>query len=375
MSDGDQARAQARRRRAARARARRRLILAVVVVIVAAAAIAFALRNDNSDARHRGPSPLQAAHYRVPSSFSDRTIKVDLADKLTTAPQIVVAGTSRAMRMLPSYLKQKTGHTGFNAALNGIGGLTDDWAFANYFHERFPNAHPHYLWFVDVESFQNMGVGGRLGGEPRLTKFIPELLDPAQLAAAKLQIALDKARADMAASTGKPASSFYQTRPPLTADQKRAFTYYAADGGERPRWIKTGNDRLLAFQKGYDLSLTRYETIYRDKYPSLLPMSQEYFTKILAALNSWGTSPVIVLTPVHPDMLAAIGPLGFNDRRQEAIAYIKSLAATYHFTFVDMTDISSFGGSPDHFYDGVHMDPLNNARLLDAIIERTNGTL
>jgi hypothetical protein len=374
MSDRDQARAQARRRRAARTRARRLLLAAIVVAAAAGSVIAFALRGNNSDAQ-RGPTPLQVAHYRVPSSFSDRTIKVDLAEKFKTAPQIVVVGTSRAMRMLPSYLKQKTGHSGFNAAVNGIGGLPDDWAFANYFHQRFPKAHPRYLWFVDVEAFQNMGVGGRLGGEPRLTKYIPELLNPRQLSAAQLQIALEQARTNMAISTGKPASTFYQTRRPLTADQLHAFSYFAADGGEGPRWVKTGNDRLIAFQKGFAKSLTRYREIYRDKYRGLLPLSQEYFAKMLAALNSWGTSPVIVLTTVHPDLLAAIGPLGFNDRRREVTAYIKSLAATYHFTFVDMTSISSFGGSPDRFYDGVHMDPLNNARLLDVVIERTNGAL
>jgi hypothetical protein len=357
--------------------ARRRLLVAFVIVVFAAVAIAIALRrgNGSSDARHRGQTPLQIAHYQVPTGFSDRTVKIDLADKLKTAPQFVIVGTSRAMRMLPSYLKQKTGLSGFNAAVNGIGGLPDDWAFANYFHEHFPNRHPRYLWFVDVEAFQNMGVGGRLAAVPRLTKYIPDLLNPKQLAVANLEIALEQARANMAASTGKPASTFYQTRRAPTADQLRAFSYFAADGGERPRWIKTGNDRLIAFQKGLAQSLTRYKAIYRDKYSSLLPLSQQYFAKMLAALNSWGTSPVIVLTPVHPDLLATIGPLGFNDRRQEVIAYIKSLAATYHFTFVDMTYISSFGGSPDRFYDGVHMDPLNNARLLDVVIERTNGAL
>jgi hypothetical protein len=374
MNDLDQSRERARRRRTARRRARRRLIVAITVVTAVSVVIAFALR-DNSDAHHRGPLPIQVAHFRVPSSFSDRTIKIDLAEKLKTAPQVVILGTSRAMRMLPSYVKQLTGFSAFNAAVNGIGGLPDQWAFANYFHDRFPQAHLHYLWFVDIELFQNMGVGGRLGGEPRLTQYIPELLDPTQLSAARLQIALEQARNNMAISTGKPAASFYRTRRRMTADQLRAFSFYAADGGERPLWIKTGSDRLAAFKKGLAASLSRYQTIYRDKYPGRLPLSQQYFDKMLAALNGWGTSPVIVLTPVHPDLVAAIGQLGFTDRRRDVITYIKSLAATYHFTLVDMTNISSFGGSPDRFYDGVHMDPVNNARLLDVVIKRTQGAL
>jgi hypothetical protein len=363
-----------RQRTIASRRAHRRARVTIAAVATAATLVAFTPASVGADP-HRGPLPIQVAHFRVPSSFSDRTIKVDLAERLTAAPQIIILGSSRAKLILPSQLLRETGHSGFNAAVNGIGGLPSAWAFVNYFHQRFPKARPRYLWFVDVETFQNMGIGGRLGGEPRLARYIPELLDPTQLAAAKLQIALDKARADMAAFTGLPASSFYQTRPALTAAQIREFSFYSADGGKGPRWIKTGNARLLAFQTGLAQTVSRCETIYRDKYPSLLPQSQEYFAKMLAALTSWGTSPVLVLTPVHPDLLAAIRPLGFDDRRQEAIAYIRSFAASYGFTLLDMTDISSFGGSPDHFYDGVHMDPVNNARLLDAIIERTNGAL
>ena len=54
------------------------------------------------------------------ATWSDRTIKVNLIDRLKTPPQLIVLGSSRAMKIQPRFLQRKTGLPGFNGRRVGV---------------------------------------------------------------------------------------------------------------------------------------------------------------------------------------------------------------------------------------------------------------
>jgi hypothetical protein len=82
---------------------------------------------------------------------------------------------------------------------------------------------------------------------------------------------------------------------------------------------------------------------------------------------------VIVLTPAHPAFLRALGPRGWNRRHTEVLSILRHLHA--QFTLLDASHISTFGGRPGGFYDGVHMRVANTRRLASWIVGQARHAL
>jgi hypothetical protein len=115
--------------------------------------------------------------------------------------------------------------------------------------------------------------------------------------------------------------------------------------------------------------------VYRTLYPRLSPSAESYFERTLAKMDAWGYPPVLVLSPIHPTLRKALGPLGWDERHRQVVAYIESLRRREEFTFFDMTSLSSFGGSPNLFYDGMHMTLPNVHRFLDVLLRKAGRAL
>ena len=110
-----------------------------------------------------------------PVVFSDHAERLKLIDHLRQPPQLVVLGSSRALKAEPSYLQQLTGLRGFNAA--AANGKTEDgFAYANLFHDRWPDARIRYLWILEVEAFRDRPPSPQLLAEPALAKHFPASL-------------------------------------------------------------------------------------------------------------------------------------------------------------------------------------------------------
>ena len=110
-----------------------------------------------------------------PAVFSDHAERLRLIDDLEEPPGLVVLGSSRALKAEPAYLQQLTGLTGFNAA--AANGKTEDgFAYANLFHDRWPDAPIQYLWILEVEAFRPLPPSPQLLAEPELARHFPASL-------------------------------------------------------------------------------------------------------------------------------------------------------------------------------------------------------
>jgi hypothetical protein len=280
-----------------------------------------------------------------------------------------VLGSSRAMRIEPSYIAQKTGLRSFNAAVRS-GTPLDAWAFANFIHDHFQGARPRYLWMLDINAFgyQSPAIHDNLFHTPQLSRYFPSA-DQNSLSLSDLwtmlswQTTRDSLRSVRADIRGVP---------PVVKADRRAPGEFTRDGG---RVSGDFGDPNVAPGAGLGVRIkaTAKEVEAEFKKPVFTPAPRSYFERTLAAMNRWGIQPLLVLTPVHPTLHTLIGPLGWDKRHQLVLDYLARLKSKYRFTVIDMTSIATFGGNPDDFYDGTHMKVRNLRLMLDAVIARDPG--
>ena len=86
----------------------------------------------------------------VPTAVEpDRSIKLDLLQKLEHGPDTLILGDSRGRPAEPSFLRRLTGHGGFNAAVTG-GSAPEAWVFVKYAADLFPQQRRRYIWFTSA---------------------------------------------------------------------------------------------------------------------------------------------------------------------------------------------------------------------------------
>jgi hypothetical protein len=330
------------------------LTMALVSLAVLAGVAAFNLLVDPYGTMGTGLFPT--------AIWTDRLEKVDLSSKQVKPPQIIILGSSRAMKLEPAYLTKRTGRPAFNAAVSS-GRPEDAWAFANLLHDEYPGTHQDYLWMLDLEAFRDMPIDPALTTQGRLARYFPgSVRRGTRLRTITWLFSWKTAR-----------DSWRVFRKTLAGVQPdRNGNVFTSDGWRRYDYHDARTQQGATLASALRFSIHQYADTYTSGYPGLAHAPQHYFENTLGAMNRWGSSPVIVLSPMQPKLSRAIGPLGMWARRREVLAYLHRLQQRYRFTVLDMTSIKSFHGSPRAFYDGVHMKVANLRRMVDAVLARTS---
>ena len=262
----------------------------------------------------------------------DRTTKLTLIQRLRHSPGILVLGSSRAREAEPRFVTRLTGHTAFNAAVEG-GDAPDAWAMVRFAADRFPGRPRRYIWFVDV-------VLGH-----------------------------DRVRPDLAAD---PRARAYVTAPAGSPPQACPLNNrYLPDGmiAHHPPFSKARRARNLARSVRRLLASLRSRPV-----PPARPQRSTYFEQTLGFMNQQGARPVIVLNPIYPRILAALRARGFP-ARQAADAYLAQLRRSFDFVLVDCEDIRTWGGRASDFVDATHVDERNMRRMLRYVVRHSDGAL
>jgi len=301
--------------------------------------------------------------------FSDHRIKVALIARLETAPQVVVLGSSRALKIEPSWIQHRTGLTGFNAA--SAGARTEEaWGYVNLLHDRFPHVHTRYLWLVEPELFRRGRTNPLLLDNPTLGRYYGSGAKGASKLADVRQLFSWNALRD----------SYKVVRAELRDIKPDAFASFAPDGFR----VSDRHDRLLSQGRKLSDELVKGIRDWRSSARlnfgpapgDLAAGPRASFERTLRLMNGWGDAPVVVLSPMHPAYRRALGPAGIGHMHDVLLAYLHGLQRRgFRLTVLDMSDIRSFGGDPNAFYDPIHPTVPNVRRMLDAVIARTHGAL
>ena len=286
---------------------------------------------------------------RAPSS--DRAIKSCLLVRRSPQPQLVVYGSSRAAKLEPSFLGLQAGTTAFNASVSSAT-PEDVWAFAHLAHDQSGGASVRALWLLDVESFRPRAFDASLLGTPSLARYFSR-----------------------AGGTVLPADPAAPSRVSATCSfETNARTRYAPDGYRARDFHDAAFAHGTTTADGVRQSIADYLRLY-GRFPRLSAAAKAWTVRTIAAFNTWGGRPVIVLTPAHPAFLRALGPAGWDRRHADLVAFLEGLRTRLGFVFIDASRISVFGGRATDFYDGIHQRVANQRRLVRWIVARAGAAL
>jgi len=110
-------------------------------------------------------------------------------------------------------------------------------------------------------------------------------------------------------------------------------------------------------QQGYTLaqSLKKYIANLLKHHHGTSPghptRARKYFEWTLSYLTKQHCRVLLVLLPIHPKVLKVIANDNWRAAHQNLLDYLTGLQAKYSFSYLDFTQIASFGGDPQAFYD------------------------
>lgn len=341
-----------------------RWMLALTVVLVALVA-AF-----NAYVDPFGVTPSDR-YPPVVNNTTDRQAKLTLLERLDTAPDSLIFGSSRVMKLDPAYIRARTGTTAFNAGLSSAT-PQEAYVFASYAAERF-DRFPHIVWGLDIEQFREKPVGDQANGvllrQPGLRKHLPvedRLEGLFEMYTPLVEWQTTKISVRVLREGDVEQRSEEEQIDRLIERQFTARGFRKRDRHDRAfeRGAKLG-PRLEQQVEGY--ARTVYEV---PGFEELGETPRHWIEQTIALANRNGDQPTIFLTTLHPAGQERLGDSGWYERRDDVRAYFARLAGRYDFQLIDYTDLESFGGDPDNFYDGVHLRKENMQRLVDDMVRR-----
>ena len=124
----------------------------------------------------------------------------------------------------------------------------------------------------------------------------------------------------------------------------------------RGQLLRNGYDARVERGASFESTLLGYLSIMVPRAGSPAPFTQarakSYFEPTLQLFNLHDVEPVLVIMPYHPAALAAFRAVGWDAKEAAFKTYLDSLHGRYRFHVLDYTDLASFHGDPNAFYDG-----------------------
>lgn len=324
---------------------RRFVAVALVLALAALAATAAAnvAVNPRAEFAHRFVDPVVT---EAPSE------KAHALRRLAADPQVIVLGTSRGAALEPTF----GGRSGFNMAIPGgnWADLEDAYRFAA--RER---GTPEVV-ILALDSFQF----SRLQYQ---TPYLPQ-------SSAGAEIRGDRRGAgDWTELLAGTLSASY------TWDSLRAIRFHELSSPPVPFFAydeRGVQGRPLQDQQRaagtFDLA-AEMETVWRNvevRYPADAVVPRELagdLVAFVAGLESQGVEVHVFLTAFQPDALARLrtmpGFVRLDAAARGVLPDLCAVGAQVH----DYTEVASWGGAPDGFYDAYHLTPENAARLRAAL--------
>jgi hypothetical protein len=300
----------------------------------------------------------------VPTAVEpDRSIKLDLLQKLKRGPQILILGDSRGRQAEPAFLRRLTGRNAFNAAVTG-GSAPDAYVFVRLAADRFPHQKRHYIWFTDVGLASSV-VLPQLAQDPRARRYLrggPRF----GLGDVKTYVSTDATRAS------------WRVFEKCVLGSCRSHLRYHADGSLTDQSLRYLPEHAKSLRKSVAKAVAaaraHLETLAQWRRDLSDPHRFVYLERMLAFMNRRGEVPVIVLNPIYPSVLATLDRQGFPGRRA-TLEKIAQLHKRFRFVLVNCEDSRRWGGTTYDWSNATHVNRANMRRELRYIVAHSRGTL
>ncbi len=293
-----------------------------------------------------------------------RSEKVELFERLETAPQGLILGSSRALKFEPEYLQARTSQTFFNFAVNH-GRPEDFLAIVRYYHHRFGCFPKTLLIGVDIASLNDVVPNdARLCSEPRLYCFASETSSWSD----------NFERFSQLFSYQQLISSIKSLRLCVhPTQQNEREQKFRPDGVIE--YIKRQSEMASGtydFESALDFNEREFLALFHEfRVPSQRRLGYLHETLRLCQAND---CQVYLFTTVsHPRLRERLTTkTKFLELEERSLNAMKELARNFDAKFIDFGSVETFAGDPACFVDGIHPLEPNTRRMIDRLLPRTS---
>jgi hypothetical protein len=300
----------------------------------------------------------------VPTAVEpDRSIKLDLIQKLERGPQILILGDSRGRQAQPSQVEHLTGHTAFNAAVTG-GSAPEAYVFVRFTADRFPHQRRRYIWFTD-EGLASGIVQPQLAQDPRARRYLPDAP----------RFGLGDVKTYLSTDATKDSWRVFEKCVLTTC---RTKINYNPDGSLTKRSLRYLPEHAKSLRRSVAARIAgvkaHRETLAQARQDLADPQRFAYLERMLAFMNHRSEVPMIVLNPIYPSVLAAEEKNGFPAHRA-TMEKIAQLHKRFRFVLVNCEDIRKWHGTKSDWSNASHVNRANMRRELRYIVAHSDGVL
>lgn len=291
-----------------------------------------------------------------PLTWSSRQIKVDLLRRRGNS-EILVLGSSRAMKVAPSHIHALTGLRAFNACVDSA--RAEDWlALYAFARGEQREALRELVIGIDLEAFHNhLEPDARLAGLPELRQSLPlgmQLRLLTQASPLSYGQAVASLRSLQLSRTGYP--------PQASRFDEDGFLHYVF-------W-----EREIA-EGSFSPALSGPYAEYEGRFAGFTALDEQrtaLFEELLARAHRDRVRVRAFITPLYSGLVANLRRShDFDGLRALMLGYLESVAGRFQeFSYVDFTDVHAFGGDPNGFLDPAHTDDANSRRMTEALWRR-----
>ena len=296
---------------------------------------------------------------------SDRLVKTTLLAERDPAPQILVMGSSRTLKLDPGHIQQLTGMTALNL---GVGSCRAEGPLLmTTYALKIDRAPEVIILGIDLEAFHDkLPVDQRWNRVPEARGVIQELNED------RYKI-LFNTLAELL-SYDMALDSIRSVRRHRSANKPLQRTTYRDDGViEYPLWQSWRDAGTFNLDAMLNDSRREYRGRFRG-YESPAPWRQGYFQQFLQLCQDNDIAVVGFITPLHPRVVADLRVQADYDRLKEELwSFLAPLQERYPFDLHDLSDVATFGGTEENFWDGAHVDEINANRLLSYLATHSAG--
>jgi hypothetical protein len=300
----------------------------------------------------------------VPTAVEpDRSIKLDLLEKLKRGPQILILGDSRGRQAEPSFLHRLTGLTAFNAAVSG-GSDPDADVFVHFAADRFPHQKRRYIWFTDIGLASGV-VLPQLAQDSRARRYLPTI-PRFGLADVKTYLSTDATKASV------------RVFKKCVLGSCRSPIHYKPDGALTNQSLHYLPEHAKSLRASVAKEIAgvrmHHATLAEARAQLARPGRFLYLERMLRFMNRRGEVPVIVLNPIYPTVFAELERYGFPGRRA-TLEKVAQLHRQFRFVFVDCEDSRKWRGARYDWTNATHVNRANMRRELRYIVAHSDGAL
>ena len=310
------------------------------------------------------PYAQYPSRFVEPLVQTSRATKVEYLSGYAEAPQGLLLGSSRVLKYEPQYLAKKFQvRSFFNAGVN-YAKPEDHLAMLRFYRDRFGKMPGTVVIGLDVHGFNDsLTTDARLLNNRNLVQQISDVVPFKDRFQGVKELV----------SWKQTTSSLSAIRKSIRAKEESPHEWFQPDGlivyDKREREIAEGS---YDFESAIDYSKREYKQLYSG-YQKLSRRRIACFQKTVETCREAGTRVVVLLTPMHPELVDYLAEsTTYFDRRAELVELLQDQSGQGEFAFLDLSDLDKFGGSPERFVDGIHPLESNTRLIIDQLATLKN---